>query len=226
MSNVLIATINLLALMFAAMVAAALNQSRAGLGPLLIIALAVVIGLANAFLPPLAALRDQLPLAQPLMVLGMTIGLLAIGLSSAGTAFFRATNVRPLIALHGWRLVFGMLLLVAGLAGALPPSFFWSVAIGDIVAGTWAISIWRRNRLASLTELKLWSALGLADLLHVLPRAALTLPPFYLAHPDLLRPLLLPLLGVPILIALHVVLLRRFIADGKSPEGDAPFQTH
>jgi hypothetical protein len=156
------------------------------------------------------------------MVLSMTAGLLAVGLSSAGRDYFRIANVKPLIALQSWRFLFGLLLLTAGLIGALPANFFWSVALGDIGVGAWALSIWLRRGLASPIELKLWSAFGLVDLLHLLPRAVITLPPFYATHPDLFRPILLPLLGVPMLIALHILLLRRFLADGNPPEGGFP----
>ncbi|MEQ1549601.1 MAG: hypothetical protein ABL918_13290, partial [Chakrabartia sp.] len=56
----------------------------------------------------------------------------------------------------------------------------------------------------------------------LLPRAILTLPPFYAVHPELFRPILLPLLGVPMLIALHLFLLFRFFADDKTPEDMPP----
>ena len=228
MSNGLIVIINLLVLVFAVVAAVTLIRSHATarIAPVLVIALATLIGLANAFLPPLAALRDHFPLAQPLAVVGMSIGLLAFGLSPAGRDYFRTAAVKPLIALQGWRLMFGALLLAAGMLGALPPAFFWSVALGDMIVGAWAISIWRRREPASHTELKIWSGVSLLDLLHLLPRAVIALPPFYAAHPDLFRPILLPLLGVPMLIALQILLLRRFIADGKSTEGNAPLQSH
>jgi hypothetical protein len=225
-SNGLIFAINLLVLLFAGWTAATLTRARTGngSGPVIVIGAATLAGLIGAFLPPLVELRERLPLAQPLMVLGMTAGLIGLGLSSGGWNYFRTAPVRPLIALHGWRLLFGLLLLASGLAGALPKGFFWSVALGDLVAGAWAISIWRRKSLASTTELKIWSAFGLLDLLHLLPRAVITLPPFYAAHPDVFRPILLPLLGVPMLIALHVLLLRRFMANGKTPEGSSSHQ--
>lgn len=224
MANGLTAIINLLVLLFAVVVAAALTRNRTPPStiPTTVIAMATMIGLANAFLPPLAALREQFPLVQPVMVLSLFVGLLAVGLTTAGRDYFRTVNVKPLIALHSWRLLFGLLLLTAGMLGALPPSFFWSVAVGDMLAGIWAITIWRRGGSVSLTELKFWSFAGLIDLLHLLPRAVITLPPFYAANPELFRPILLPLLGVPMLIALHILLLIRFFADGKTTEGVVP----
>lgn len=226
MANALISTTNLLVLVFAATAAIAglrARSSAAHAGAIgWVIGLAALIGLANAFVPALASLRERLPPAQPAMVLGMIALLLAAGLTAGGRRYFRDAAIRPLVALHGWRALFGTLLLAAGLSGGLPPAFFWPVALGDILAGLWAISIWRRARLASSLELKLWSLFGLADLLLVLPQALLTLPPFYLTHPDLARPLMLPLLGVPMLIALHVLLLLRFFADGKVTAGNAP----
>jgi hypothetical protein len=217
--------INLLVLVFALTAVVALVRARrGGAAPraiAMLILVAAVIGLANACLPVLAALRDRSAAAQPVMVLGLTGLLLWSGRSTGGRAYFRTADVGPLIALHGWRLLFGVLLLLAGLDGGLPARFFWSVAIGDIIAGLWALTLWRRAT-AKTRELKLWSLFGLVDLLHLLPRAVLTLPPYYATHPDLFRPILLPLLGVPMLIALHVLLLLRFIADGKIPEGISP----
>jgi hypothetical protein len=156
------------------------------------------------------------------MVLGLTAALLIAGFSAGGREYFRSANVGALVGLHGWRVVFGVFLLLTGLNGGLPASFFWSIAIGDIVAGLWALSLCRRATSASNGELKLWSAFGLLDLFHLLPRAVVTLPPFYAVHQDLLRPILLPLLGVPMLIALHIFLLFRFFAESKSPEGLPP----
>lgn len=209
MANAVISTIDLLVLAFAVTAVTAGPRARTRDAPAgaigWVIGLATVVGLANAVVPTLASLREQLPLAQPAMVLGMIALLLAAGLSAGGRRYFLAAEIRPLIALHGWRVVFGALLLATGLSGGLPPAFFWSAALGDTLAGLWAISIWRRASPASNLELELWGFFGLADLLHVLPLAALSLPPFCLTNPDLVRPLLLPSLGVPPLIALHVL---------------------
>lgn len=191
-------------------------------GIIVIVLIVAAIGVANAYVPTLAALRDNVRLAQPAMILGLTAGLLIAGLGGRGRAYFRTADLGPLIGLHGWRVLFGVLLLIVGLNGGLPANFFWSIALGDILAGFWALSLWRRSNAASAAELKLWSAFGLLDLLHLLPRAILTLPPFYAAHPELFRPALLPLLGVPMLIALHMLLIIRVFADAKSIGGSFP----
>lgn len=222
MANTLISIINLMGIVFVISLSCALVRAKgegvSSTALLSVVALATAFGLMNAWFPPVAALRDQFAFAQPVMVISLVSILLFAGFGARGRSYFQTAQLQPLIALHGWRLLFGTLLLITGLIGGLPPEFFWSVALGDIGVGLWAISIWQREKPASQTELKLWSAVGLADLLHLLPRAIITLPPFYEAHPDLFRPILLPLLGVPILIALHLLLLRRFLADDKAPE--------
>lgn len=208
MTTYLIIIINLLVFVFAAFAIKALEEVKWARA---VIVAAALIGFANAYAPPLVALREALPVAQPIMIFAIIGLLLGFALPHAGKIALDQVNARRIIAFHGWRLVFGSLLLVAGLLGALPPGFFLSVAIGDMVAGIWAISIWRRQGPVSKRELILWSLIGLADLLHVLPRAFLTLPPFYTENPDVFRPVMLPLLGVPMLIALHIILLRRFV---------------
>jgi hypothetical protein len=224
-SNSLIALINGLVLLFALVALTACMRARkAGPSPsalALVIGGASLFGVCNAWLPALAALRDHVRPAQPVMVITLTAALLLLGWQGKGAVFFRTATTRPLVALHGWRFVFGLLLLASGLSGSLPANF-WSVALGDIIAGLWAISIWQRTVPASQRELVAWSAFGLIDLIHLLPRAIIALPPFYQSHPDLFRPLLLPLLGVPMLIAVHILLLRRFFADGNNPEGKHP----
>lgn len=230
MVNGLISLINLMVLVFFITATCAVLRASPKAVPqvslVAVMAIAMVIGVVNAWFPPLVALRKDVPIAQPIAVLFMVSAFLLVGFSAAGRRYFQSASLPPLIALHGWRVFFGTLLLIVGLNGGLPAQFFWSVALGDIIVGIWAISIWRRHKPASLTELKLWSAVGLVDLLHVLPRAIITLPPFYASYPDLFQPLLLPLLGVPMLIALHILLLRRFFADGKSDKGNALPQTH
>lgn len=220
MLNTLISTINLLAIAFTISLAFALVRAKgegvSNTAVLVVVAATVAFGLINAWFPPASALRDQFAFAQPVMVITLVVILLLAGMSARGHIFFQTAQIRPLIAVHGWRALFGAMLLLTGLNGGLPPQFFWSAALGDIFAGLWAITIWRRKNAASHTELKLWSAIGLTDLLLLPPSAIINLPPFYATHPDLFRPILLPLLGVPILIALHILLLRRFVADCKA----------
>lgn len=229
MVNGLISLINIMVLVFFITATCALMRASPkevpAVGLIAIMAIATLIGVVNAWFPPMVALREVFTPAQPITVLFMVTIFLLVGFSAAGRFYFQGASLPPLIALHGWRVLFGSLLLIVGLQGGLPADFFWSVAIGDIIVGLWALSIWRRHKPASHTELKLWSAIGLADLLHVLPRAIITLPPFYATHPDVFQPILLPLLGVPMLIALHILLLRRIFGDGQSNERDAPPQT-
>jgi hypothetical protein len=71
-------------------------------------------------------------------------------------------------------------------------------------------------------ELIAWNALGLIDLLHVIMLAAIHLRPFFLAQPDLPTLNLLPLVGVPVFIALHVLTLWGLFARRSAPTGRRP----
>jgi hypothetical protein len=64
-----------------------------------------------------------------------------------------------------------------------------------------------RRKSVTEREIFLWNAVGLVDLSHVLALGALNLRGFYLAYP-IISPLnLLPLVGVPLFLALHVLAL-------------------
>jgi hypothetical protein len=93
-----------------------------------------------------------------------------------------------------------------GLSGALPPAFFWSAAVGDIVVGLWAMSIMGRPTVTT-REIAAWNIIGLFDLTHVLALGAVNLSAFYTANPTVPLLNLLPLAGVPVLLVLHAMTL-------------------
>jgi hypothetical protein len=159
-------------------------------------------GAAWSFIPALSALR----LVPPPGGQGLAIALLTLVLSliAVTSRAMRHADLMPLVGIAYWRIVYGVVLLLSGGAGQLPEAFFWSAAVGDILAGLFGMAIVGGHLPATRTSLLTWNIFGLADLLHVLALGVTTLRPFYLAHPDVLPLNMLPLAGVPVLIALHV----------------------
>jgi hypothetical protein len=122
---------------------------------------------------------------------------------------FSTMDRRVILALGSWRTVFGVSLILIGLTGGLPPSFFWSAGIGDILVGVVATALLARGTHVTERAWVGWNILGLLDLLHVVVLAALTIPSFVTANPTLPFLNLVPLVIVPSFIALHVGLLRQ-----------------
>jgi hypothetical protein len=168
---------------------------------------------AMAWYPPLAAFRiSPAPGGQVLVVASIAFLLpLALLALPASRAFL--ANIDPLDAarLGIWRAVYGSLILALGLEGGLPKGFFQSVALGDIAVGLWALWITTRSHRVSDRHLLVWNVAGLMDLLHVIPLAVLVLRPSILANPDGSTLNLLPLVGVPLFIALHIVTIRNLV---------------
>jgi hypothetical protein len=159
--------------------------------------------------PPLAVARLASPPGGQVIAIATTVlGLMALLTLSSVQTYFRTSDVHQFVRLGPWRIVYGALLLTMGALGGLPDAFFWSAGIGDILVGIWAIAILTRKSPANERELVAWNLVGVADLLHVLVLGAINLRPFFLGHPDIVPPLnLLPLVGVPLFIALHVMTL-------------------
>jgi hypothetical protein len=201
-THTILLVIEILGLGFALHLAWALRRAGLGAG-LPVLGVGFLAGLTNAYLPALAALREQVVLARPAMILGMIAWLGGWALwGLRGVPGWLALSVSP------WRMVFGTGLLVMGLAGGLPPAFFWSAALGDIAVGALGLGLLATGQAENRGALIAWNALGLLDLAHVLALGVLHLAPFYAAHPDVARLGLLPLFGVPAFIALHLGMLR------------------
>lgn len=210
--NVVVVLIDVLMPVVALTIWLALKRARvagpSGLWLALPLAFALCWGAAWSWLPPLAALRLQPPpfgqAGAILLLVAMLVGLLAL---PAVRSFFRAADPLPLVIIGRWRVIYGSALLVIGLSSGLPPAFFWSVALGDIAVGLWAERINQRGQLTSEREITLWNLVGFADLAHALVLGAVHLRPFFLASPEIPPINLLPLAGVPMLIALHALTL-------------------
>jgi hypothetical protein len=147
------------------------------------------------------------PAGQASAILIVIVGLCLLLLLRPARVYFRFARMRRLVALGPWRMIYGLALLVIGLSGGLPTAFFWTAAFGDIAIGLWSLVILSRGHNTSDGEVIAWNAAGLLDLVHVLILGALYLRGFYLAEPGIAPLNLLPLVGVPVFLALHVLTL-------------------
>jgi hypothetical protein len=184
-----------------------LGIAKGVLGALLLAAF--TLGAAMAWYPPLAAVRiEPAPGAQVFLIvgLGFFMPLVLFAVPSA-RSFLRTVDLIVIVRLGIWRLVYGALLLGMGASGGLPREFFLTVALGDMLVGLWAIWIVTRQERVSNGHLMAWNIFGLMDLLHVLPLAILVLRPFILSNANAPTLNLLPLVGVPVFIAMHIVSL-------------------
>jgi hypothetical protein len=203
---------------------AALNGTNATLFVVpLVLAIPLVLALSWGLLwtlnPTLSAMRLlPPPFGQAGGILGLVVGLTSLLFLPAVRAYFKTADIMTLATVGPWRALYGFILLVIGLMGGLPAAFFWSAAAGDIIAGLWALSLIPRRDSVTQKELLAWNILGLLDLLHVLAVGAINLRPFYLASPEIPGLNLLPLVGVPVFIALHAMTLFGMIARRKVGE--------
>jgi hypothetical protein len=158
--------------------------------------------------PTLAAMRfAPPPFSQAGAILSVIVSLNLLRFIPRVRQMFQTINVQRLVDLGVWRVVYGSILLLIGLQNGLPPEFFWSAAAGDIFVGLWAITIIFQRPNVSLREILAWNVVGLLDLLHVLFLGVLYLANFYASHPDVPVLNLLPLVGVPLLLVLHIYTL-------------------
>jgi hypothetical protein len=169
---------------------------------------ALVWGAIWTWVPSVAALRLlPPPSGQAGAILSALAGCLALMLIPAIRIFLRTAQLQWLVPLGIWRAVYGSVLLILGILGGLPPAFFWSAAAGDIFVGLWALLITVRKLQLTQRELIAWNLIGMADLAHVLPLGALNLGLFYATNPGVQPLNLLPLVGVPIFLALQIMSL-------------------
>ena len=169
-----------------------------------ILAAALLWGAAWSFVPTLAVQRFlPAPQGQAGAIFGLLVALNLLRFVPSVRAMFHSIDMKRLVDLSVWRVLYGAALLTIGLLGGLPGAFFWSAAIGDIVVGLWGIAIMQRRTTASNREVVLWNIVGLLDLIHVLALGAIYLRGFYLGNPDAAPLNLLPLVGVPLLLSLH-----------------------
>jgi hypothetical protein len=188
-----------------------LRAKKAGPSPIIMaipLLLALAWGALWSFNPTLSSWRFLPPPAgQAGAILGLIIALNLLRLLPSVRVMFGSIDMKRLVHMGAWRALYGSGLLLIGLQGGLPEAFFWSAALGDIFVGLWAFTIMARRPKVSRGELLVWNGVGLIDLLHVLVLGGLFLPPFYQTHPNVPPLNLLPLVGVPLLLVLHIMTL-------------------
>jgi hypothetical protein len=166
-------------------------------------------GAAWSYIPALSATRlAPPPFGQAGVILLSLMGLIGFWLSPHVRRRAARFADFPLLQMAVWRAVFGMSVLAVGVAGGLPPTFFWSVGLGDLAVGLIGCALLLRTQPVHPRAFLAWNLLGLADLCHVLLLGAVTLVPFFVANPALPFVNLLPLVGVPLLFSLHILGLR------------------
>jgi hypothetical protein len=172
------------------------------------LALALAWGLVWTFVPAVAAVRlNPPPFGQAGAILAVVLGLTGLLAFAPARHFFRTARVEKLVMLGLWRPIYGGALLTLGLLGGLPDKFFWSAAFGDIAVGLWAATLLWRGKTGADHEVTAWNIVGLLDLSHVLVLGALYLRDFYMANPAVAPLNLLPLAGVPLFLAIHLLTL-------------------
>lgn len=179
-----------------------------------LVLLAWCVGAAALSLHPgLVAVRETVVWVQPAVIGTVVLAALLLHGSQTVRDGFRRAAMPPLIGLFVWRIVFGMLLAALWLSGGLPAAFAWSAALGDIAVGLWALGLLaleRAGRRPKALHLHVWNAAGLLDLVNVMRLAITVLVPWLVERPQLPRFAMLPLFGVPLLIALHLHIWRAF----------------
>ena len=188
------------------------SSARRRLPPVPVAAAVVVAWLAAAATLAAAGLAPP-PLGLPPTILALAAAATAAGLLVP--VLRRATDaagVRGLTLLHAWRVPAGVAFLVAGHGGVLPDRFANAAGWGDVAVGLLALAflpqVWRAPPRWAYA---LFHALGLGDLvLAVGTGAALTRADGGAMGPILELPLaLIPLVGVPLSAAAHVLALAR-----------------
>lgn len=199
----------------------ALRRALPGSPALPVFAAALAAALASGALwvwwPTLAAFRlSPAPGGQPLGIISVVVGFAGLLALPVIRDFFRQADLRWLVTMGVWRIVYGAALLLIGVMGGLPPAFFWSAAFGDIAVGVWGVSMMARGLEVSGREVTGWNVVGLLDLAHVLVLGGINLRPFYLANPGADALNLLPMAGVPVFLALHIMTLWGLRARAKA----------
>jgi len=171
---------------------------------------ALIWGALWSYVPVMQNMRlSPPPLGQAAAILASVVVLCGFWLGPTVRTLHPDTDYRPLLGLAVWRLVFGMSILAVGVGGGLPSSFYWSVGLGDLAVGLFGAALILRTTGVSRRLFLIWNVVGMIDLIHVLVLGAITLIPFFAAKPDLPLTNLLPLTGVPLLLSLHFLGLRR-----------------
>src|SRR5918912_3943523 len=116
-----------------------------------------------------------------------------------------------LVAVHTWRIV-GIAFLWGMTQGLLNPAFAIPAGVGDILIGVtaipFAIFLWKGYSWSKYAVV-VWSVLGIADLVNAVTLGRITSPDFSTSTMATFPWILVPTVGVPLGLALHIITLYR-----------------
>jgi hypothetical protein len=169
----------------------------------------------------------------PLAVIGFFGVLLAVSRVPLISRALTAPGARPrLLSPHSFRAA-GIVFVIAMLLGKLPPLFAVPAGFGDIAVGIATPWVARRQREGSQAKALIWfTLLGIADLVSALTLGALTgfLQIVHVHPPATLNadlPLaLIPTVGVPALLVMHLTSLRVLSRDRATTDRSGSVPAH
>src|SRR5918912_2223552 len=143
------------------------------------------------------------------MLLIPDIQMKAPGDYSKQTQYNKTTSL--LIAVHTWR-IGGVFFLWGMTQGILDPAFAIPAGVGDILIGVtaipFAIFLWKGYSWSKYA-IVVWSVLGIADLVNAVTLGLITNPDFGTSTMTTFPWILVPTVGVPLGLALHITTLYR-----------------
>jgi hypothetical protein len=143
------------------------------------------------------------------MLLLPSIQMKALGEYSKQMQYNKTTSI--LIAVQTYRIA-GIAFLWGMTQGLLDPAFAIPAGVGDILIGVtaipFAIFLWRGYSWSKYAVV-VWSVLGIADLVNAVTLGVITNPDFSTSTMATFPWILVPTVGVPLALALHVMTLYR-----------------
>jgi hypothetical protein len=171
--------------------------------------LAIGIGLFNMLSPGFRFPAWFLPVS----IISMTL-LFSVSVASREELSQRATQADLLdwYGLQSLRAYFGTVIVVGAALGLLPWAFALSAGVGDIAIGLIA-QVLRRRAVRSPIAAWSFSLAGIADLINAGRMGAVVVTPWLFERqmPGFL--LMLPLFGVPLMLANHVQTIRHLVRE-------------
>ena len=161
--------------------------------------------------PALGRMIGTVPGLLPVLLIAAIAAPVLAASPADGRRAFDRIPIEDLMTFFYWRAVFGALLLATTAAGRLPAEFGIHAGLGDIAVTMLMVLVLAlrsvSDRMARGAVL-LWNAIGLLDLVNVLVGAALVARP-WIEQRGLSGQFALQLFGVPIFIALHLLIFGR-----------------
>lgn len=169
------------------------------------------LALLATHIPAVGRFVGLTPGLQPTLLLAAIAAPVLAASPANGRRILDGIPLESLLTFFYWRAAFGALLLAAGAVGRLPTDFAISAGLGDIAVTLLMVMV-LAIRAVSGGEARgavlLWNTIGFVDLVNVLVGAALVVRP-WAEQRGLPGQFGLQLFGVPIFIALHILIFAR-----------------